>query len=121
MEKKYFGALDAAEAAAAVTDQWQDDGGEIYDKADLLSLFAVMDDEDPLDEDDEEIYYIVSDSGAIGITHDSGETIDWMVIPTHENALPDGPVGLTANFCEKCGAPVAPDSLFCEKCGHKLR
>lgn len=82
MENKFYGCLDAAEFAATITNEWKDaQSGEIYDKKTLFAICETSDDENPLDEDDEDSYYIVSDAGAIGITDDAGESVDWCFIP----------------------------------------
>lgn len=115
MEKTFYSLYDAGEYAALITNQWQDSDDDLYNKEDLLSLCETADDEDPLDEDDEECYYIVTDLGAIGITYDARKKIIWMFTPTHKviNNVP-------ASFCENCGSPVEKGANFCEKCGYKL-
>jgi hypothetical protein len=71
--------LEAAEFAATLCRSWSfATADERYDAEGLLSLAEISDSEDPIDEDS---FYVVSLSGAIGLCVD-GEDIDWLFCPT---------------------------------------
>ncbi len=111
---------DAAELAATRCNGWSFiSSGERYDANSLLTLAETSDDENPLDED---AFYVVAPSGAIGFCPD-GEDIDWLFI---SDAAPNEDLpavyqaAAQAKFCSNCGAPVNPGARFCGKCGGKL-
>ncbi len=111
---------DAAEFAATRCNGWSFiSSDERYDADSLLTLAETSDDEDPLDED---AFYVVAPSGAIGLCPD-GEDIDWLFI---SDSAPDEdlpaqfPAAPQMNFCPKCGSPVNTGARFCGKCGGKL-
>lgn len=91
-----------------------------YNLNGLLSLAEMSDSEDPIDEDS---FYVVSPTGAIGLCND-GEDIDWLFL---SDAAPDEDLPLTytaapqIKFCPHCGAPAVSGARFCEKCGNHLR
>jgi len=91
-----------------------------YDATGLLALAEMSDSEDPIDEDS---FYVVSLTGAIGLCND-GEDIDWLFL---SDAAPDEDLPLTytaapqIKFCPHCGAPAVSGGRFCEKCGNHLR
>jgi ribosomal protein L40E len=113
--------LEAAEFAATLCKSWSfaiaDDR---YNAEGLLALAEISDSEDPIDEDS---FYVVSPTGAIGLCED-GEDIDWLFL---SDAAPNEDLPLTyeaipqMKFCPKCGAPVGPGARFCGKCGIALR
>lgn len=113
--------LEAAEFATTLCKNWKfaisDDG---YDVKDLLVLAETSDSENPIDEDN---FYVVSPSGAIGLCED-GEDIDWLFLSA---AMPNENLPLTyqavtrMKFCPKCGSPVVPSARFCSKCRNGLR
>lgn len=95
--KRFYGALDAAEYAAELADEWNSGTGEPWDAATLKGVFEISDEENPLDEEDTDVYFIVDAAGAIGLTENHGATIEWLAIPTHRSnaaggayAAPDG-------------------------------
>ena len=73
----------------------------------LTSHCRVSDSEDPIDED---CFYVVTPSGAIGYC-DYGEDIDWLFL---SDAAPNEDLPLTYQaapqkcFCTECGAPSSP-------------
>lgn len=119
--KQFTTLLEAAEFAATLCGSWSfATSDERYNAKDLLVLAETSDSEDPIDEDS---FYLVSPSGAIGLCQD-GEYIDWLFLS--DVALnEDLPVEYQAEpqikFCPRCGAPVVPGACFCGKCGKALR
>jgi len=85
----------------------------------LLALAEISDIEDPIDEDS---FYVVSLTGAIGLC-EYGEDIDWLFLP---DEAPNEDLPLTypddthIKFCPKCGPGVASGARFCGACGKKL-
>ena len=112
--KKFFGAEDAARYAAEITDEWETEDGDLWDKGTLIDVANCADGENPLDEDDDEVYYIVDESGAVGYTEDDGEDVCWWVRPT-------GAAEPRTAFCPNCGTAVDEDWSFCQKCGQRLQ
>jgi hypothetical protein len=92
---------------------------ERYDAKSLLILAETSDGEDPVDEG---YFYVVSDSGAIGLCEDR-EFIDWLFL---SEAEPNEDLPITYRsapqiiFCSKCGTLVVPGARFCVKCGVRL-
>jgi hypothetical protein len=118
--KQFTTLLEAAELAATRCKGWKfATSDERFDTKDLLILAETSDNEDPIDEDN---FYVVSPSGAIGLCID-GEDIEWLFLT---EAAPNEDLPLTyqaapqARFCSECGAPVVPNALFCGKCGNRL-
>jgi ribosomal protein S27AE len=112
--------LEAAELAATLCGSWSfATSNDRYDVKGLLVLAETSDSEDPIDEND---FYVVSPSGAIGICEDGGD-IFWLFFS--EKAL-DEDLPLTyqvnpqINFCPKCGTPTVPNARFCTQCGTDL-
>ncbi len=120
MEKFEF-MLQAAMHAVNICKKWSFvDSSENYDAQELLDLAKENDNQYLVDEGD---FYVVSDTGAIGLCMDGGR-IDWMIIPekTQVKDLPPRYQAASQNsFCPHCGAAVRPDSRFCSKCGGKLK
>ena len=113
--------LEAAEFAATLCGSWSfATSNDRYDVKGLLVLAETSDSEDPIDEDS---FYVVSPTGAIGLCND-GEDIDWLFL---SDAAPDEDLPLTytaapqIKFCPHCGAPAVSGARFCEKCGNHLR
>ena len=93
---------------------------EKYDTKTLVALAETSEAENPTDEDS---FYVVSSSGAIGYCEDN-EYIEWLFL-TGSSADDDLPTTCQAdpeiNFCPKCGNRVVPKANFCGACGAKLR
>ena len=111
---------EAAEFAATLCTGWSfAHSDEKYDKKALLGIAEIHDEENPADEDS---FYVVSPSGAIGFCED-GEDIDWLFL-SGSSADEDLPATYQAdpqiNFCPKCGSSVVPGARFCGACGAKL-
>ncbi|NLM78987.1 MAG: zinc ribbon domain-containing protein [Ruminococcaceae bacterium] len=116
--------LEAAEYAATLCGYWFfADTDESYDSPGLLTTAQTHDEENPLDEDG---FYVVSPGGAIGMTEDEGETLEWLFIPDgSREQLPERmPAANTATaeakFCISCGRPLPPGARFCTQCGSKV-
>lgn len=93
---------------------------EIYNSGTLPSIAEIHDAENPTDEDS---FYFVSISGAIGFTQDGGENIEWLFIPQNNKGevLPSSlSITVKAKFCRKCGGPVEIGANFCGGCGSKI-
>ena len=112
--------LEAAELAVTLCGSWSFAiSNDRYDVKDLLVLAETSDSEDPIDEDS---FYVVSPTGAIGLCED-GEDIDWLFLS--DNA-PNEDLPLTyqavpqIKFCSKCGASIDPSARFCGQCGKAL-
>jgi ribosomal protein L40E len=118
---KFNTLLEAAECAITRCNSWSFAiSDETYDPKTLLVLAETSDDEDPIDED---CFYVVSPSGAIGYCGYDGN-IDWLFL---SDTAPNEDLPLTyqaapqIKFCPKCGASVVPGARFCGKCGIALR
>lgn len=111
---------EAAEFAATLCAGWSfAHSDEKYDKKGLLGIAEIHDEENPADEDR---FYVVSPSGAIGFCED-GEDIDWLFLSGSGEAedLPAKlPTALQIKFCPKCGSSVVPGARFCGQCGKAL-
>ena len=112
--------LEAAERAGTLCGSWSFAiSNDRYDVKGLLVLAETSDSEDPIDEDS---FYVVSPTGAIGLCED-GEDIDWLFLS--DNA-PNEDLPLTyqavpqIKFCSKCGASIDPSARFCGQCGKAL-
>ena len=93
---------------------------ETYDHNTLFNIAQIHDEENPVDEDS---FYLVSPSGAIGFTKNNGDSIDWLFLSQNDTGemLPSSfTVQSKVNFCPKCGKPVESDVHFCGGCGEKL-
>jgi hypothetical protein len=118
---KFNTLLEAAQLAATRCGSWSfATSDETYDPETLVVLAETSDDEDPIDED---CYYVVSPSGAIGYCG-FDESIDWLFL-TGTSADDDLPTTYIEEpqikFCPKCGNSVVPGANFCGACGAKLR
>ncbi len=112
--------LEAAEFAATRCKSWNfATADDRYDVKDLLVLAETSDSENPIDEDS---FYVVSPSGAIGFC-DDGEEIEWLFL---SDAAPNEDLPLMyqtaaqVKFCPKCGSGVVSGARFCGACGAKL-
>ena len=112
--------LEAAEFAATLRKSWSfATSDDRYDVKGLLVLAETSDSENPIDEDS---FYMVSPTGAIGLCED-GEDIDWLFLTgsSEDEDLPatyqDGP---QINFCPKSASGVVSGACFCGKCGNRL-
>jgi ribosomal protein L40E len=118
--KRFDSLLEAAEFAATLCKSWSFAiADERYDTKHLLALAETSDSEDPIDEDS---FFVVSTTGAIGLCQD-GEDIDWLFL---SDAVPNEDLPLIyqaatqVKFCRKCGSGVASGARFCGACGEKL-
>ncbi|MGI6659258.1 MAG: zinc ribbon domain-containing protein [Dethiobacteraceae bacterium] len=119
--ERFDSLLEAAEFAAARCKSWSfATADERYDEQGLLVLAETSDSENPIDEDS---FYVVSPSGAIGIC-ENGEDIFWLFL---SDAAPNEDLPLTyqavpqIKFCPECDSPVYPGARYCAKCGIALR
>ena len=112
--------LEAAELAVTLCGSWSFAiSNDRYDVKGLLVLAETSDSEDPIDEDS---FYVVSPTGAIGLCED-GEDIDWLFL-SYNAPNEDLPLTYQAvpqiKFCSKCGASIDPSARFCGQCGKAL-
>ena len=112
--------LEAAELAVTLCGSWSFAiSNDRYDVKGLLVLAETSDSEDPIDEDS---FYVVSPTGAIGLCED-GEDIDWLFL-SDNSPNEDLPLTYQAvpqiKFCSKCGASIDPSARFCGQCGKAL-
>ena len=119
--KQFTTLLEAAEFAVTLATGWHfATADERYEKTTLLALAETSDSENPIDEDS---FYVVSPSGAIGFCED-GEEIEWLFL-TGSSEDEDLPTMFQAasqvRYCPKCGSSVNAGARFCGKCGGKLR
>ena len=118
---KFSTLLEAAECAITRCNSWSfATSDETYAPKTLLVLAETSDDEDPIDED---CYYVVSPSGAIGYCG-YDESIEWLFLTgtSSDDDLPTAYQNEPQNkFCPKCGNSVVPGANFCGDCGAKLR
>ena len=90
-----------------------------YGVKDLLVLAETSDSEDPIDEDS---FYVVSPTGAIGLCED-GEDVDWLFLTgsiTDEDLPTTLQTASQIKFCSKCGSKVILGAHFCGTCGKRL-
>lgn len=111
--RKFYGALDAAEYAARLAEEWTSGDGEPWDAETLKGVFGISDEENPLDEEDENVYFVVDVNGAVGLTENGGATVEWMAVPTRRRKP-------AARFCANCGARLTEGAAFCENCGRRV-
>ena len=119
--KSFKTLTDAVELAATHCSQWifAYSNKEVYDKKTLPAMAKIHDQEAPIDDSS---FYVVSQSGAIGLLEE-GEKIDWLFLSASRvnEALP---VTFSPNtqirFCPKCGSKADPGTRFCGKCGNRL-
>ena len=78
----------AADIASTVCSQWtfRDEPGNIVDASLLRHSSEEQDSIGTVDPDDLTSYYIVSPDGAIGLTENDGENIDWLFLPLGSSA-----------------------------------
>lgn len=112
--------LEAAELAVTRSDSWSFvTSAEKFNTDSLLIIAETADDEDPIDEDS---FYVVSPSGAIGLCL-YGENIDWLFLSDYaldEDLPATFNAAAAINFCPDCGSAVVYGSRFCGECGFKL-
>ena len=128
---KYPNLYEAVKDAIALCNRWRFMfADEIYDKDNFLGIAEVYDEDSMADEDS---YYVVAPSGAIGFIEDEDSPIEWLFVreDNQKEVLPSSISEMSANgpkvesmgesiFCSNCGAKVEADSVFCEKCGEKV-
>ncbi|MBE6005161.1 MAG: hypothetical protein E7232_13995 [Lachnospiraceae bacterium] len=86
---------DAVDLAVQRALHWHfKDEDELSDDSYLSFAAEEHDAEYGLDPDDEEIYYVITEDGAIGLTEDDGASVDWLFIP-EGHSLGDYPEVLT--------------------------
>lgn len=128
---KYPNLFEAVKQAVGLCNRWRFMyADEIYDRDSFPGIAEVYDEDSMADEDS---YYIVAPSGAIGFVEDDEEKIEWLfvradnqkeVLPSSIAEMSNG--GIISEqtdgfvFCSHCGAKVESDSIFCEKCGGKV-
>ena len=111
---RFYSAVQAAQHAAGLTDRWETDGGDQWDRQKLLEIFELQDSESPMDEElSPECFYVVDEIGSIGITDDGGSTVDWVILSKKPQKK--------ARFCPQCGAPWDGVGQFCAVCGAPVR
>lgn len=118
--ERFNNMLEAAEFAVTLATGWHfATANERHEKTTLLALAETSDSENPIDEDS---FYVVSPSGAIGFCEDGGD-IDWLFL---SNTAPNEDLPNTYQaapqivFCPKCGSDVTHGARFCGTCGVKL-
>ncbi len=128
---KYPNLYEAVKDAIGLCNRWRFMyADEIYDKDNFLGIAEVYDEDSMADEDS---YYVVAPSGAIGFIEDEDSPIEWLFVreDNQKEVLPSSISEMSANgpkvesmgesiFCSNCGAKVEADSVFCEKCGEKV-
>ncbi len=128
---KYPNLYEAVKDAIGLCNRWRFMyADEIYDKDNFLGIAEVYDEDSMADEDS---YYVVAPSGAIGFIEDEDSPIEWLFVreDNQKEVLPTSISEMSANgpkvesmgesiFCSNCGAKVEADSVFCEKCGEKV-
>lgn len=138
--------VSAVKIAAAVCQQWkfQDEADNIIDVSLLEYSAGEQDGGGMVDHADPESYYIVSPDGAIGLTENDGESIEWLFLPLNrsvaslpkklkkgepwpekniapaQQSVPISAPAMTENVCPKCGKAFNPGSKFCMGCGAQL-
>ena len=117
--QKFYVAVEAAEYAAGKTSEWLSENEDVWDKKQLFGVFEVQDQECPFDPDEENVYYMADDNGAVGFTTDDGETVSWIVVPNH-SGFRTQTYKAAGKFCQNCGQPVKAGWKFCKNCGHPL-
>ena len=117
---KFASLSEAAEYAVTRCNGWRFAySEEAYNHGSLLGIAEIHDEENPADDDS---FYLVSPSGAIGFSED-GESIDWLFLSLNnlDEDLPDSAaMHGAANFCPQCGSPLTPQGRFCESCGARI-
>lgn len=141
---------DAAALAAQVCNMWKfQDTSERADEGLLRYAGSEQDAISSLSIVDPDSYYLVSQEGAIGITEDGGESINWLYLPVDKTMssmpkrlkkgepwpvepqkpleeramsydMPKAPEPQGFKFCRRCGNPVKPTAKFCKTCGNRM-
>jgi hypothetical protein len=119
--KKFTALYDASQYAKELCSAWKfASANEFYDSISLPEIAKIHDEESVGDEDS---FYVVSDSGAIGYCLDSDTDIDWLFLcrKNIDEILPlKYSEALNKRFCTNCGRQVNPDARFCTGCGNRL-
>lgn len=127
---KYPNLSEAVKQAINLCDKWRFMyADELYDTDSFPGIAQVYDEDSLADEDS---YYVVAPSGAIGFIEE-GDAIEWLflnadkqkeVLPSTigemQRGEPSRDIAKDAEFCTHCGAIIEADSVFCEKCGEKI-
>jgi len=118
---RYSSLYEAVKVASTHCDSWRFAmSDELYNTASLQGMAQMHDAENPADED---CFYIVSSSGAIGFIED-GETIEWLFLPLNQTENEKLPLKINTetqmNFCAKCGGSIISGAHYCGSCGAKL-
>jgi len=121
MMKKFATLYEASNYAVTLCSAWKfSTSNEFYDTSSLQETAKIHDKESM---DDEDSFYVVSDSGAIGFCIDSDTDIDWYFI-RRDNPDEDLPNRYIENnmqrYCTNCGKPAKSDARFCIACGQRL-
>ncbi len=118
--------------AALIAEQYcsawrQNDGaGETLDAAAIEYAAIEQDATIQIDRNDSESFYMISPEGAIGLTKDGGETVDWLFVPAdelpkEEPVQPAEPVQQAGAVCRFCGKSINPGTKFCRACGKPVQ
>ncbi|HQM96306.1 MAG: zinc ribbon domain-containing protein [Clostridia bacterium] len=126
--KKFTTLYQASQYALTLCSAWKfSTSNDFYDTMSLPQIAKTHDEESISDEDS---FYVVADSGAIGFVADSEADIDWYFLCRNnpDELLPAvfqeiQPVFQEIQqkrFCTNCGKQVKADARFCIYCGSKL-
>ena len=110
--KKFYDIEEACDYAATLNQAWRCEDDDVIGPQEVLECLQ----ECPLDEGNEEEYFVVNEIGSIGYTGNDGRTYYWAFVPADH---PEAKVG-EMQTCPACGALIEEDWAFCEQCGKKL-
>ena len=135
---KHFKTMrEAVLAAAQLCPGWLVlESGEYIEAEAALYIAQVTDRLDDEDDRDEEIYYLTSDEGAVGVTSKYEYLAQWILMPMmrsmaeieaeltaeigRRQAEQQDTPARTMSFCPYCGSRLKPGAKFCTECGSKL-
>ncbi|HPB16846.1 MAG TPA: zinc ribbon domain-containing protein [Clostridia bacterium] len=119
--KKFTTLYQASQYALTLCSAWKfSTSNDFYDTMSLPQIAKTHDEESISDEDS---FYVVADSGAIGFVADSEADIDWYFLCRNnpDELLPAVFQEIQQKrFCTNCGKQVKADARFCIYCGSKL-
>jgi len=135
---KHFQTMtEAVRAASKLCPGWLVlESGEYIEAEAALYIAQVTDRLDNEDDRDEEIYYLTSDEGAVGVTSKYEYLAQWILMPMmrsmaeieaeltaeigRRQAEQQDTPARTTSFCSYCGSRLKPGAKFCTECGSKL-
>ena len=135
---KHFQTMtEAVRAASKLCPGWLVlESGEYIEAEAALYIAQVTDRLDNEDDRDEEIYYLTSDEGAVGVTSKYEYLAQWILMPMmrsmaeieaeltaeigRRQAEQQDTPARTPSFCPYCGSRLKPGAKFCTECGSKL-